>query len=187
MALRPRLQTNRLTLRRWRKDDLEPFAALNADPVVMEHNPSTLDFDESGRFIELIESTFEELGYGLWAVERTTSEDFIGYCGLWPVRHELHFTPAVEVGWRLAKEHWGNGYATEAARAALAYGFNEIGLEEIVSFTTPVNERSIRVMERLAMETDPSEDFEHSSIEKSSPLRRHVLYRMSATRWASLV
>lgn len=185
MARGPRLQTHRLTLRRWRRSDLEPFAALNADPVVMEHYPSTLDVDESKRFIGLIEETFDKHGYGLWALELAASGDFVGYCGLWPVRHDLHFTPAVEIGWRMAKEHWGNGYATEAARAAVRYGFEEVGLDEIVSFTSPANTRSIRVMQRIGMVTDPSDDFDHPSIGEESPLRRHVLYRMSAAQWVS--
>lgn len=186
MAEGPRLQTDRLILRRWQLADLEPFAALNADPVVMEHFPSTLTAEQSSAFVKRIEQTFEEKGYGLWALEHSVTNDFLGYAGLWPANFEAHFTPAIEIGWRLARQHWGNGYATEGARAAMRYGFDELELAEVVSFTAPVNIRSVRVMERLGMTRDDSEDFDHPSVEEGSPLRRHVLYRMPAAKWKGL-
>src|SRR5690606_13074652 len=127
------LRTERLVLRRWRDEDRDPFAALNADPVVMEHYPATLSRAESDAFVDRVEAHLDEAGWGLWAVEVAESGDFAGYVGLWPASFEAHFTPAVEVGWRLARAHWGRGYATEAARAAVADGFARVGLEEIVS------------------------------------------------------
>jgi len=117
-------------------------------------------------------------GYGLWAVERKDTAGFIGYVGLWPATFPAHFTPAVEVGWRLAADQWGHGYATEAARAALAHGFDSLGLEEIVSFTSSVNVRSWRVMERLGMRRDANGDFEHPNVPEGHPLRPHILYRI---------
>lgn len=186
MAEGPLLQTSRLILRRWKEADLAPFAALNADPVVMEHFPSPLTVEQSDAFVERIEQTFEETGFGLWVLEHRLSGGFLGYAGLWPVAFEAHFTPAVEVGWRLDRRHWGNGYATEGARAGMDYGFSELELGQIVSFTTPANIRSARVMERLGMTRDPSEDFDHPGLAPDSPLRRLVLYRMSAARWRDL-
>ncbi len=186
MGKGPELETNRLKLRRWRKEDLEPFATLNADPVVMEHMPSALTSRETALWIARIEVGFEEFGFGLWAIEHGTTGDFIGFTGLSLPKLEAHFTPAVEVGWRLGKEHWGNGYATEAALAALGFGFSDARLDEIVSFTVPANIRSISVMERLGMIRDPADDFEHPSLPDDSHLRHHVLYRMSLDRWTEL-
>lgn len=176
--MEPRLQTDRLLLRRWREQDLAPFAAMNADPVVMEHFPSTLSSVESTALVKRIETCFEQHGYGLWAVEASGQSPFIGFAGLWPVRLEVPFAPAVEVGWRLAHDFWGRGYATEAAQAAIAFGFQELGLEEIVSYTAEVNTRSRRVMERLGMSHDPTEDFEHPLLPRDSRLCRHVLCRL---------
>jgi RimJ/RimL family protein N-acetyltransferase len=184
MVRGPQLQTQRLSLRRWRKDDLKPFAALNGDPDVMEHFPSVMTEDRTADMISWIEEHFEKHGFGLWAVENTASGDLVGFTGLAIPSFEAEFMPAVEVGWRLGKEHWGKGYATEAARAALAYGFDEAGLEHIVSFTIPANTRSTMVMERLGMTHDVADDFDHPAMSADSPLRRHVLYRMSATDWA---
>ncbi|MFZ2050054.1 MAG: GNAT family N-acetyltransferase [Solirubrobacteraceae bacterium] len=176
--MEPRLQTDRLLLRRWHKQDLIPFAQMNADPVVMEHFPSTLSAAESTALATRIEDCFAQRGYGLWAVEVPGQAPFIGFVGLWPVRLELPFGPAVEVGWRLAHDFWGHGYATEAAEAAIAFGFQEVGLEEVVSYTAQVNTRSRRVMERLGMSRDPTEDFEHPLVPQDSLLRRHVLFRL---------
>ena len=158
--------------------DREPFAALNADPVVMEHFPGTLSRAESDAFVEMIEAHFATHGFGLWAVELPDRAPFLGFVGLSVPRFDAHFTPAVEVGWRLAREFWGAGYATEAARAAVADGFKTFGLEEIVSFTVPANVRSIAVMERLGMTHDPADDFEHPNLPVGHPLRQHVLYRL---------
>lgn len=171
------LRTARLTLRRWKEEDREPFAALNADAVVMEHLPSTLTRAESDAFVARIEQHFDEHDFGLWAVEVTATQQFIGYVGLWKATFEAHFTPAVEIGWRLAQHAWGRGFATEAARAALRDGFDRLRLDEIVSFTATSNVRSQRVMHKLGMTHDPADDFDHPNVAPTSPLRRHVLYR----------
>jgi RimJ/RimL family protein N-acetyltransferase len=169
--------TERLKLRRWTEVDLEPFGEMNADPVVMEHFPKPLTRAESDELVERIEAGFERDGFGLWAVEVREGGGFVGFVGLNRVGFEASFTPAVEVGWRLAREAWGNGYATEAGRAALSFGFEHVGLREIVSFTTLANRRSRAVMERLGMTHDPADDFEHPSISPGHPQRLHVLYR----------
>lgn len=173
------LTTARLRLRRWRGADLEPFAALNADPVVMEHFPAPLTRTESDDMVARIEATFEREGVGLWAVEVADTGTFAGFVGLWPATFPAPFTPAVEVGWRLARHTWGQGYATEAARAAIADGFDRLALPEIVSFTAAVNVRSQRVMEKLGMNHDPADDFDHPNLEPGHRLRRHVLYRLA--------
>jgi RimJ/RimL family protein N-acetyltransferase len=173
------LETERLILRRWREGDREPFAALNADPVVMEHFPALGSRGESDAMVDRIEAHFDRRGFGLWVVEVRGGAPFVGFVGLWTPTFEAHFMPAVEVGWRLAREHWGHGYATEAARAAVDYGFEEHELDEIVAFTVPANFRSRRVMERLGMTHDPADDFDHPGIPEGHPLRRHVLYRLA--------
>lgn len=152
---------------------------MNADPVVMEHYPSTLTRAESDGFVDRIEAHFEDHGWGLWAVEAPGVAPFVGYVGLWPAPATAPFAPAVEVGWRLAAAFWGRGYAPEAARAAVADGFERLGLVEIVSFTAVVNVRSQRVMEKLGMQRDPAGDFDHPALPVDSPLCRHVLYRLS--------
>lgn len=172
------LTTKRLVLRRWQSHDLTPFAALNADPVVMEHFPAPLTRAESDLLVKRIEAAFDVEGTGLWAVEVADTGAFAGFVGLCRVSFPAPFGPAVEVGWRLARETWGHGYATEAARAAIADGFERLGLPEIVSFTATVNLRSQAVMERLGMRRDPAEDFDHPNIEPGHRLRRHVLYRL---------
>jgi RimJ/RimL family protein N-acetyltransferase len=174
------LVTLRLRLRQWRTEDLEPFAALNADPEVMRYFPATLDRRQSDALAEREAIAIGSRGWGLWAVEVVDEAPFIGFVGLAEPSFQAHFTPAVEVGWRLAREHWGKGYATEAAREALRFGFDELGLEEIVSFTTVYNRPSRRVMERLGMSHDPADDFDHPNVPAGSPLRPHVLYRLTA-------
>ena len=144
----------------------------------MEHFPSTLTRAESDAFADRIEAGFVSNGYGLWAVELPRQAEFIGYVGLAPVTFDAHFTPAVEVGWRMAHEYWGRGFATEAARATIADGFDRVGLGEVVSFTVPANVRSWRVMERLGMTRDPADDFDHPRLPVGHHLRRHVLYRL---------
>jgi len=179
-AAGPVLRTERLLLRRWRPQDREPFAELNADPLVMEHFPATLSPAESDALIARIESSFISDGYGAWAVELPGSVPLAGFVGLWRQTDErLPFAPAVEIGWRLARETWGRGIATEAAAAALEFGFEQAGLDEIVSFTTVANDRSRAVMERLGMRRDPAEDFLHPALEAEDPLAPHVLYRIS--------
>jgi ribosomal-protein-alanine N-acetyltransferase len=174
------LDTERLKLRRWRERDREPFAALNADPAVMEHFPALLDRDESDALVERIESGFERHGFGLWALELRDGGEFVGFAGLAVPPFEPHFTPAVEVGWRLARSAWGRGYATEAGRAALTFGFEGLGLDEVVSMTAVGNARSRAVMERLGMIHDPTDDFDHPGLPAGDPRRRHVLYRITA-------
>ena len=153
---------------------------MNADPAVMEHFPAPLTRGQSDGLVERIEGGFEANGFGLWALEVRASGEFIGFTGLSAPEFEAHFTPAVEIGWRLARSAWGNGYATEAARAALTFGFEEVGLDEIVSFTTPANRRSRRVMERLGMSHDPADDFDHPGLPPGHPQRPHVLYRLTS-------
>ena len=180
------IRTARLLLRRWRPTDRDLFAHLNADLLVMQHFPSVLTREESDAMADRIETQFDEVGYGLWAVEALDQAQFMGFVGLSMPNFQAHFTPAVEVGWRLDRPYWGHGFATEAARASLADGFGRVGLTEIVSFTVPANERSIRVMERLGMTQDPADDFEHPRFPEGHRLRRHVLYRLSRERWDML-
>jgi RimJ/RimL family protein N-acetyltransferase len=177
------LRTKRLVLRQWRDDDLEPFAELNADTEVMHHFPSLLTRGESYTLAARERRMITARGLGLWAVEVIDGAPFIGFVGLSVPRFEAHFTPAVEIGWRLAQEHWGQGYATEGARSVLAFGFDELGLDEIVSFTTAANQRSQRVMERIGMTRDPADDFAHPRLAPGHPLRPHVLYRLRRAIW----
>jgi ribosomal-protein-alanine N-acetyltransferase len=179
----PVLRTERLLLRGWRASDREPFAAMNADPRVMEHFPAPLTAPESDAFVRRIEDGFARHGFGLWAVEVPARRPFIGFVGLSVPSFDAHFTPAVEVGWRLDAGAWGRGYATEAAAASVAFGFEMAGLDELVSFTVPANVRSIAVMRRLGMTHDARDDFDHPRQPAGSPLRRHVLYRISREAW----
>jgi RimJ/RimL family protein N-acetyltransferase len=180
LSLPREMRTERLLLRRWRPEDRAPFAALNADPHVVEFLARASTRKESDAFAAGIEADFDRNGFGLWAVEILGGAPFAGFIGLATPRFDAHFTPCVEIGWRLAAEHWGRGYATEGARAALAFGFESVGLTEIVSFTTEANVRSRRVMEKIGMTRDPAEDFDHPRLPAGHPLRRHVLYRLSA-------
>lgn len=170
--------TPRLRLRRWRQEDRAPYAAMNADPDVMEFMPGLMSHAESDALVDRIIAHFDAHGFGLWAVERLDTGAFIGHVGLVRVPFEAHFTPAVEIGWRIAREHWGQGFATEAAASALDFAFGHLRLDEVVSFTAITNVRSWRVMERLGMTHDPAEDFDHPRLEEGHPLRRHVLYRI---------
>ena len=173
------LRTDRLKLRRWLPADLEPFAAMNADPRVTEYLPTVLSREQSDAFVARAEAHFDEHGFGLWAVEIEGS--FAGFVGLSTPRFDAHFQPSVEIGWRFGAAHWGRGYATEGARAALAFGFETAGLAEIVSFTVPANARSRRVMEKIGMTHDPADDFDHPLLPEGHRLRRHVLYRARRT------
>ena len=155
---------------------------MNADEQVMEYFPSTLDVAESNSFVDRIESDFDRLGFGLWAVEVPGVKSFVGFVGLSVPTFAAHFTPAVEIGWRLGRAHWGRGYATEAAKAALEVGFEDLRLDEIVSFTVPANARSCGVMERIGMSHDPSDDFDHPRCAQGHRCGRHVLYRISSSR-----
>ncbi|MFF5207697.1 GNAT family N-acetyltransferase [Streptosporangium sp. NPDC000396] len=177
------METERLVMRRWREADREPFAALNADPEVMRHFPAPLTRQQSDAMVDRIESAFDEHGHGLWALEVRATREFIGFTGLAWQTFEARFTPALEVGWRLARAAWGHGYAGEAARAALDHGFGAAGQAEIVSMTAVTNLRSRRVMERLGLTRDPADDFDHPRVPEGSPLRPHVLYRISRDAW----
>ncbi len=182
----PRLETERLLLREWHAADRESFAALNADPEVMEHFDGLLHRAASDAFVERIVGEWEAHGLGLWAIERRADGQFLGFTGLLAPNFVAHFTPAVEVGWRLERNAWGHGYATEAARAALAFGFETLRLEEVVSFTVPLNTRSRGVMERIGMTHNPADDFDHPRFPPGHRLRRHVLYRLSRERYDAL-
>ena len=164
------IRTSRLLMRPWRDEDRAPFAAMNADPVVMQHFPAPLSREDSDALADRIEAHFAEHGYGLWAIEDETG--FLGFTGLNWATFEAPFNPSLEVGWRLRREAWGNGYATEAATAALARGLAEV--QRITSFTAVSNERSYRVMERIGMRRDS--EFDHPKVAEGSPTRRHVLY-----------
>ncbi len=180
----PELRTERLLLRRWRDSDRAPFARLNGDPVVMEHFPSRLTAAESDVLADLLDLGLARREYGLWAVEVIGGAPFIGFVGLSSPTWEAAFTPCVEVGWRLDRPHWGRGYASEAAREVLRYAFETLGLDEVVSFTTLANSRSLAVMERIGMTRDPAMDFDHPSIERGHPQRRHLLCRLTRHDWS---
>jgi RimJ/RimL family protein N-acetyltransferase len=177
------LRTDRLLLRRWREEDLAPFAALNADPEVVRYLPTALTREESDALAARADARFDADGVGLFAVEVVGGAPFIGFVGLALQDATFPWGPAVEVGWRLARPAWGNGYATEAARAAVSDGFGRAGLDEIVSMTTEANQRSRRVMERLGFTRNPADDFPHPRLPEGHPLRPHVLYRCSAAHW----
>jgi len=175
------VRTERLILRRWRESDREPFARMNADPKVMEFFPATLSREESDELADRIEAHFVEHGFGGFAAELKETGEFIGFIGLAVPRFEAAFTPCVEIGWRIAAKHWGRGLATEGARAVAEFAFAELGLREIVSFTTVENMRSRRVMERLGMTHDAEDDFDHPLVPEGHAMRRHVLYRLRGT------
>ena len=182
----PELQTAHLLLRHWVEDDRAPFAAMNRDPVVMEHLPAPLTPAESDALVERAEHGLRNQSFGLWALEAVGTGQFLGFTGLAVPSFEAHFTPAVEMGWRLRREAWGRGFAQEAARRVRDYAFGEVGLEAIVSFTARTNLRSQRVMQRIGMTHDEVDDFEHPRLPAGHALRDHVLYRLSRERWASL-
>ena len=171
----PELRTARLVLRAFRDADRAPFAAMNADPAVMEHFPSTLDRAASEALVDRIGDRWRRDGHGLWAVERREDGAFLGFTGV----ARLEYLPVPEIGWRFAQFAWGQGYATEAAKAALSFAFETLGLTEIVSVTTVRNRRSMAVMERLGMHRDPVDDFLHPNLPEGHPLRPHVLYRLT--------
>jgi RimJ/RimL family protein N-acetyltransferase len=177
------IRTERLLLRQWTDADREPFAELNADPEVMRHFPQTMTREESDALVDRCAGRIVADGYGLWALEVIETGRFIGFTGLAPIAFEAHFSPATEIGWRLAKGAWGNGYATEAARASLAHAFGPAGLAELVSMTATTNRPSQRVMERIGMTRDPADDFDHPRLEPGHRLQRHVLYRINRAQW----
>lgn len=171
------LRTDRLVLRRWRDSDLEPWAAMNADPEVREHLGDPLTREQSDASVARFQAEFEQRGYGWWAVEVRATGAFIGFAGLDPVEDHMPFT-GVEIGWRLARPAWGHGYATEAAQAVLAYGFDTLRLPEILAVTTATNHRSQAVMRRIGMTRNPADDFDDPTAPEG-PLRPNVLYRIA--------
>ncbi|HUG11800.1 MAG TPA: GNAT family N-acetyltransferase [Opitutaceae bacterium] len=175
------LRGQRVLLRRWRTSDRPAFAAMNADPRVMEFMMKRLTREESDAFADRIDACFAERGYGLWAVEIPDVSPFAGFAGLSPVPADVPFAPAIEIGWRLAVEAWGHGYATEAARLALEHAFTRLGLTEIVSFTAVQNTRSQAVMQRIGLGF--SGTFPHPRLPEGHPLRPHLLYRITAEEW----
>ena len=172
------LETSRVILRHWQDSDREPFARMNADPRVMEFFPSPLSPAQSDALISKIESHFRRHGFGLYAAELRSDGTFAGFIGLSVPSFQAHFTPCVEIGWRLAWQAWGQGLATETAKAVLEHARNVLRLSDVVSVTVPANVRSRRVMEKLGMTRDPAEDFDHPQLPPGHPLRRHVLYRL---------
>ena len=185
----PRIETPRLLLRHWRQEDREPFAQMNSDSEVMKYFPRVLDRGQSDLFAELIQVGLEERNHGLWAVELRNDgslapSPFIGFVGLSAPTWNASFTPCIEIGWRLNRPFWGHGFATEAAKHVLRYGFQVLKLDEVLSFTSLLNLRSMAVMERLGMTRDIGEDFDHPKIETSNELCRHALYRIGSKKWA---
>ncbi len=170
------IQTDRLILRQWRTSDLDACAQMNADEDVMRYFPSTLSKEETMAMIERFSRGIEEQGWGFWACELKENHVFIGFIGINDRLIPKPIAPAVEVGWRLLKEYWGKGYATEGAKACLDFAFNQLGIEQIVSFTAEKNFRSRKVMERIGMKYEG--EFEHPKLPQGHPLRRHVLYRI---------
>lgn len=179
----PTLATGRVVLRPWRKSDLAPFRALNADPRVMRYFPAVLDAAQSDALADRIRQGLADRDFGFWAVEVPNVASFIGFAGLSVPGFRAHFTPCIEIGWRLVAGHWGKGYASEAAAAALRHAFGTLQLNEVVSFTAATNRRSVAVMRRIGMSHDPADDFEHPNLAAGSPLRQHVLYRLSRDVW----
>lgn len=184
--LHPPLQprTERLQLRLWRDEDRAPFAALNADAEVMRHFPAPLAPEASDALAQRVAALLRERGWGWWAVERRDTAQFIGFIGLGLPMATLPFAPAVEVGWRLARSHWGQGFATEGAQAALRVAFDTLGLAEVVSFTAASNLRSQAVMRRLGL-ADAQAPFEHPNVPPGHPVRPHVLFRLRRQDWAA--
>lgn len=177
------LNSPRLLMRQWRDDDLPAFAHMCADPQVMRYFPHPLTRLESAKLIGRVRGHFAEYGFGLWALERKDTREFIGFTGLCMVGFNAAFTPAVEIGWRLAKEHWGLGYASEAAWTVMGCGFEHLELEQIVSFTALSNLPSQKVMQAIGMRTDSVDDFDHPNLPEGHPLRPHVLYRINRKQW----
>lgn len=181
----PVIETARLLLRPWREEDKAPFAAMNGDPCVMRYFPSVLTRDESDAMVDTARARAAADGICFQPVIEKAGGSFIGFVGLNRPRHPLPFLPCIEIGWRLARSAWGQGYASEAAQAWLRFGFETQGLDEIVSFTAVLNAPSRRVMERIGMRRDTAADFAHPAIDGASPLSPHVLYRLGVKDWAS--
>lgn len=183
MAGETALTTERLNLRNWRPDDLDHLASMNIDDEVMRYFPDRPDHKQSAAMLARVIANMERHGFGFWALERSDDHAFVGFAGLARPAFHTHFTPCVEVGWRLARSAWRHGYATEAGRASLAFAFDRLGLDEIVSMAVVDNLPSRRVMERLGMTRRPDDDFGHPKLPFDHPLRPHVLYRLSRRMW----
>ncbi|MEI8239872.1 MAG: GNAT family N-acetyltransferase [Actinomycetota bacterium] len=179
----PEVRTSRLLLRGWTDADKPPYAALNADPEVMRHFPSVLTADQSNDMVDRMAAAWQR-GFGLWAVERLDTGDFVGFVGLSAPSWTTDFTPCIEIGWRLARAHWGLGFAPEAARATLDFAFMHVPLpdDEVVSFTTEANEKSQRVMQKIGMRLDPARGFDHP-MTPGWHEARHVLYCIDRPTW----
>jgi len=182
MARIVELETDRLRLRQWKDSDFPIFAEMNADPIVMEYYPSTLKKQESDEVAKTFQSLILERGWGFWALERKSDEKFVGFVGLHEPQPDLPFSPCVEIGWRLAKKYWGEGYATEAAKQALKFAFEVLLLSNVYSFTSVLNLRSRAVMERLNM-VNVNQNFLHPKVPDGSPLKEHVLYKITKDKW----
>lgn len=176
----PIIETERLVLRTWKQDDADAYFQINQDPKVIEFLPGSLTMKQVNDFIPAVNSHGNKHGYTLWAVELKETGELMGFIGLNYTDWESHFTPAVEVGWRLGSQYWGRGFATEGAEASLDYGFKQCDLKEIVSFTVPANIRSIRVMEKIGLKRDLASDFYHPKLDRNHPLSHHILYRLTA-------
>jgi RimJ/RimL family protein N-acetyltransferase len=172
------LETERLRLRRWKDSDREPFAKMNANPRVMDFFPDVLTREESDQVIDRIESDFESYGFGLFAAELKETGAFIGFIGLHTATFQAHFTPCVEIGWRIDEPYWHKGLATEGSRAVVDYAFKRLRLDALVSFTAPENVTTRRLMEKLGMTHNPADDFDHPRLPAGHRLRRQVLYRL---------
>ena len=170
-------QSERLGFRHWVNDDIVPFAEMCNDPLVMEFFPKKLTLQETNALIERIKKHFIEKGYGLYAVDRLNTQTFIGFIGFATPGFEAYFTPCVEIGWRLKKESWDQGFATEGALKCLEYGFQQLNFQDVFSFTSEINQRSIRVMQKIGMQKVGT--FDHPLVEEGSKLRKHVLYKIS--------
>jgi len=172
------IETEHLILRTWKEEDIEPMTAIDKDPLVCKYFPALGNREATLAFIKGNTEFYHQHGFMFYAVELKSTHEMIGFIGLKRPSFEAHFTPAIEIGWRLASKHWNKGYATEGAKVALNYGFNQLNLDEIVSFTVVDNIPSRRIMEKIGMHHNPTDDFDHPKLAQGNPLRRHVLYRL---------
>lgn len=177
------LDTSRLILRTFKDADLEPMTDINQDPKAMKYFPALQDKEQTRQLINRIQTHYDTYGYSLYAVELKQTQQMIGFVGLLRADFDAHFTPTVEIGWRLASNHWNKGYAAEAAKAVLNYAFTKLDLDELVSFTSENNKRSCHLMEKIGMHHDSQDDFDHPKLEKTNPLCRHVLYRLTKAEY----
>lgn len=181
------LETPRLYLRTWQATDAESYWTINQDPQVIKFLGDPLTLEAVKQFMATANQRQEACGFTLWAAELKKTRELIGFIGLNNTDFESHFTPAIEVGWRLGSQYWGHGYATEGAKAALAFAFNALKLDEIVSFTVPMNQRSIQVMERIGLQRDFDGDFRHPKLALDHKLSFHVLYRLNRDNYLRII